>query len=75
MKIDSEIMPNCVACGAELEPPVRTPHTVYVKSPYRIGGQDYCRHHIIRTAMAAGIIIEIKPGVGSTGTAGIKPSG
>ena len=41
-------MPSCVACGAELEPPVRTPHTVYVKSLYRIAGQDYCRHHIIR---------------------------
>ena len=32
-------MPSCVACGAELEPPVRTPHTVYVKSLYRIAGQ------------------------------------
>ena len=47
-------MPSCVACGAELEPPVRTPHTVYVKTLYRIGGQDYCRHHIIRAAAAAG---------------------
>ena len=25
----------CVAGGAELEPPVRVPHTVYVKSLYR----------------------------------------
>ena len=25
-------MPSCVACGAELEPPIRTPHTVYAKS-------------------------------------------
>ena len=41
-------MPSCVACGAEVEPPVRAPHTVYVKSLYRIGGQDYCRHHILR---------------------------
>ena len=41
-------MATCVACGAELEPPVRAPHTVYVKTLYRIGGQDYCRHHIIR---------------------------
>ena len=41
-------MPSCVACGAELEPPVRVPHTVYVKSLCRIAGQDYCRHHIIR---------------------------
>ena len=36
-------MPSCVACGAELEPPVRIPHTVYVRSLYRIAGQDYCR--------------------------------
>ena len=57
-------MPDCVACGAELEPPVRTPHTVYVKILYRIGGQDYCRHHIIRAAVAAGVIAEIKPGAG-----------
>ena len=57
-------MPQCVACGAELEPPVRSPHTVYVKSLYRIAGQDYCRHHIISAAVAAGIITEIKPGAG-----------
>ena len=41
-------MPSCVACGAELEPPVRIPHTVYVRSLYHIAGQDYyCRrrHH------------------------------
>ena len=57
-------MPQCVACGAELEPPVRVPHTVYVKSLYRIAGQDYCRHHIIRAAVAAGVIAEVKPGAG-----------
>ena len=57
-------MPNCVACGGELLPPVRAPHTVYVKSLYRIGGQDYCRHHIIRAAVAAGLITEVKPGSG-----------
>ena len=43
-------MSNCIACGAELEPPIRAPHTVYVKTLYRIAGQDYCRHHIIRAA-------------------------
>ena len=43
-------MPQCVACGAELEPPVRTPHTVCVQTLYRIGGQDYCRRHVIRAA-------------------------
>ena len=53
-----ESMPSCVACGAELEPPVRAPHTVYVKTLYRIGGQDYCRHHIVRAAAAAGVITE-----------------
>ena len=26
-------MPSCVACGKELEPPVRVLHTVYVKRP------------------------------------------
>ena len=57
-------MPSCVACGAELEPPVRVPHTVYVKSLYRIAGQDCCRHHIIRASVAAGVITEVKPGTG-----------
>ena len=55
-------MPNCISCGAELEPPVRVPHTVYVKTLYRIGGQDYCRHHVIRAAVAAGVIAEVRPG-------------
>ena len=58
-------MPSYVACGAELEPPVRTPHRVYVKSLYRIGGQDYCRHHIVRAAVAAGVITELRAGVES----------
>ena len=57
-------MSKCVAGGAELEPPVRTPHTVYVKSLYRIAGQDYCRHHIIRAEVAAGVITEVKAGAG-----------
>ena len=57
-------MPQYVACGAELEPPVRTPNTLYVKTLYRIGGQDYCSHHIIRAAVAAGVIAEVKPGAG-----------
>ena len=48
-------MLSCVAGGAQLEPPVRAPHTVYVKKIYRVGGQDYCRHHIIRAAVAAGV--------------------
>ncbi len=57
-------MSRCVVCGAELEPPVRAPHTVYVKTLYRIAGQDYCRHHIIRAAVAAGVITEVRAGAG-----------
>ena len=58
-------MPSCIACGAELESPVRTPRTVYVKSFYRIAGRDYCRHHIVRPAVNAGVIAAVKPGAGS----------
>ncbi len=57
-------MPQCVACGAEPVPHVRAPHTVYVQTLYRIGGQDYCRHHVIRAAVAVAVIAEIKPGAG-----------
>ena len=57
-------MPSCVACGAELQPPVRAPHAVYVKTLYRIAGQEYCRHHIIRAAVNAGVIAEVRPGAG-----------
>ena len=60
-------MPRCVACGSKLEPPA-VPHTVYVKSLYRIGGQECCRHHIVRAAVAAGVITEVKPGAGSVVT-------
>ena len=52
-------MPKCATCGAELEPPVRIPHTAYVKTLYRIGGWDHCRHHIIKAAVAAGLITEV----------------
>ncbi len=57
-------MPNCAACGAELEPPVRVPHTVYVKTLYRVAGQNYCRHRIIKAGLAAGLITEVRPGAG-----------
>ncbi len=57
-------MPKCAARGAELEPLGRVPHTVYVKTLYRIAGQDYCRHHINRAAVAAGVITEVRPGAG-----------
>ena len=66
-------MPNCVACGAELEPPVRAPHTVYVKTLYRIGGQDYWRHHIIRAAVAACPASTILAESSSTKFAGSPP--
>ena len=59
-----ETIPNCVACGAELDPPVHTPHTVCVETLHRIGGQSYCRHHIIRAAVAASVITEVIPGPG-----------
>ena len=62
-------MPRCIACGVQLEPPVRTPHTLYVKTLYRIGGQDYCRHHIIGAAVAGGVITEVRPGAGAVGSA------
>ena len=61
-------MPKCAFCGAELEPPVRALHTIYMKSLYRIGGQDYCRHHVIITAVALGVITEVKPGQAPTTT-------
>ena len=57
-------MASCIACGTELEPPVRAPRTIYVKTLYRIGGQEYCRHHVIRAAVAAGILPEVRPGAG-----------
>ena len=66
-------MPQCAACVTEPEPPVRVPHTVYVKSLYRVGGQDYCRHYcrhrIIKAAVAAGVITEVKPGAGPVAVA------
>ena len=41
-------LPSYIACGTELVPPARAPHIVYVKTPYRIAGQGYCRHHSAR---------------------------
>ena len=55
-------MPKCAVCGVALEPPVRTPHTVYVKKIYRVAGQDYCRHHIIKAVVAAGVVTEVPAG-------------
>ena len=58
------IMPSCIACGTELEAPARAPHTVYVKSLYRIAGQNFCRHHITQAAVPAGLITEVRAGSG-----------
>ena len=52
-------MPGCAACGVELEPPVRVPHTVYVKKLYSIAGQEYCHHHALGAAVAVGVIVEV----------------
>ena len=57
-------MPNCVACRKELEPPARDPHTNYVKTLYRVTDEDYCRHHIIRAGVAAGLITEVRASAG-----------
>ena len=67
-------MAQCAYCGAELEPPVRAPHKVYMKTLYRIGGQNYCRHHVIRAAVNAGIIAEVKPGAGPAAATRGAPS-
>lgn len=61
--------PQCVACGAEPEPPVRAPHTVYVKTLHRIAGQDCCRHHVIGAAVDGGVITEVRTGAGPVATA------
>ncbi|MCE2502030.1 MAG: hypothetical protein J4G13_14395 [Dehalococcoidia bacterium] len=53
-------MPKCAACGADLEPFVRTPHTVYVKTLYHIAGRDY-HHHIVKAGVAADAVTEVKP--------------
>ena len=55
-------MPQYAARGAQLEPPVRTLNIVYVKTLYRIVGRDYCLHHVIRAAVAAGITAVVRPG-------------
>ena len=58
-------MHSCVACGKELEPPARSPHTNHVKTLYQLAGQTYCRHHVIKAAVAAGVIREVRAGAGS----------
>ena len=37
------------------------PRTVYLKAVCLIAGQDYRRYHIIKAAVNAGVITEIKP--------------
>ena len=60
--------PTRLARRAELAPPVRAPRTVYVKKVYRVAGQDYCRNHIIRAAVAAGGVAKMKAGAGPVTT-------
>ena len=59
-----EAMASCFICQTELAPPVRARHTVYVRKLFLLGGQTYCRHHIIPAAVAAGVISEVKAGAG-----------
>ena len=35
-----------------------------MKKIYRVAGQDYCRHHIIRAAVAAGVSTGVRAGAG-----------
>ena len=35
-------MANCFICQTELAPPMRAPHTVYVRKLFLLGGQTYC---------------------------------
>ena len=49
-------MPSCATCSADLKPPVCARRIAYVKTPYRISGQGYCRRHAINAG--AGVITE-----------------
>ena len=60
----------CHTCGVRLTPPVRQPHTVYVRSLFLVGGRHYCRHHVIAAAVAAGLVIEVAAGEDSRNHAG-----
>ena len=37
-----DTMANCFICQTELAPPMRAPHTVYVRKLFLLGGQTYC---------------------------------
>ncbi len=52
----------CHACGVQLTPPVRQPHTVYVRKLFLLGGRHYCRHHVVAAAVAAGLVNEVIAG-------------
>ena len=58
-------MTHCATCGAELEPPVRAPHTVYVKTLYRIAvpGLLPALHH--QSGRAGGVIAEVRQALGN----------
>ena len=57
-------MASCFICQTELAPPVRARHTIYVRKLFLLGGQTYCRHHIIPAAVAADVTSEVKAGAG-----------
>ena len=55
-------MPDCVACGVDLDPAVSTPHTISVEKLCCIASQDDRGNHISGAAVAGGAITEVKPG-------------
>ena len=60
----------CHTCGVRLTPPVRQPHTVYVRKLFLLGGRRYCRHHLVAAAVAAGLVNEVIAGEGFGNPAG-----
>ena len=54
---------RCLRQGTGTARP-HTPHRLRQDTLYRVAGQDYCRHHIIRAAVADDVITEIRVGTG-----------
>ena len=63
-------MPVCHTCGVRLTPPVRQPHTVYVRKLFLVVGRHYCRHHVIAAAVSTGLVTEVAAGEDSGNPAG-----
>ena len=57
-------MPRCIVCGTELEPPPGRPTPSTSRACTESPARTYCRHHIIRAAVAGGVITAIKPSAG-----------